>query len=175
MNTDRRYSPVLLVGGGIVFIIILVLLVRSCSAPSLEEQIAMTGTAIATESQLQTRVAALTAVVATQTKSAEPTPTPLPQYICVERGHFMGIAAVLEPFDLAYDENQTYEMCELEKQDREEICTKRTPLEKGEFGPIIPDVNIWIVIPGAGEEVCDSGNGRWVLDMSPYLQVPVEP
>jgi hypothetical protein len=175
MRTDQRVSPLFLIGGVVVIVIILILLIRSCSAPSMEEQIAMTSTALATEAQLQTRVAALTAVVATQTQAAAPTATPPPQFICVERGHFMGIAAVLQPFDLAYDENITYEMCELERQDRDEICTRRTPLEKGEFGPIIPDVNIWIVIPGAGEEVCDSGNGRWVLDMSPYLQSPAEP
>lgn len=175
MRTDRRYSPLLLIGGVVIIVIILVLLIRSCSGPNLEEQIAMTGTALATESQLQTRVAALTAVVATQTQAAAPTPTPPPQFVCIERGHFMGISAVLEPFELLYDESLTYEMCDLAEQGDDDVCIKRTPLEKGEYGPIIPDVNIWIIIPGAGEEVCDSGNGRWVLDMSPYMESQAEP
>ncbi len=87
----------------------------------------------------------------------------------------MGIAAVLEPFELSYDENLTYEMCDLAEQGDENVCIKRTPLEKGEFGPIIPDVNIWIIIPGIDEEGCDSGNGRWVLDMSPYIESTPEP
>jgi len=168
-RAEQRNPVYLYVAGAIVIVIILIILVRSCTRPNAEEQAAMTSTAQATEALFQTKVAAITAVVATQTQAAAPTATPLPQYICVSRGHYLGLAVVLEPFDIGYEEGKTYESCDLDRSGDVDRCVTRTPLEEGEFGPIIPDENIWLVIPGVDETICDDGDGNWVLDVSPSV------
>ena len=175
-RTDQRNPLYLYIAGAVIILIILVLIARSCALPTEAEQASMTSTAEATQALYETKVAAITAVYATQTQAAAPTPTPLPVYICVARGHYLGLTAVLDPFEIEYDPEATYESCDLDRSGDIDHCTKRTALEKGEFGPIIPDENIWIVIPGVVDEaVCDDGDGNWVLDISPQSEAPAEP
>ena len=139
------------------------LLLAGCGKLSVAEQAEATAVAQSTLSLQETKIAALTAVVATKTAEAMPTPTPPPPYVCVGRGDEAGMTAVLDPFGVSYDEAVTYEMCELEDQGETFVCTKKTALEKGQYGPIIPDARAWIIIPKVDEAVCDDGNGRWVL------------
>ncbi len=175
MDNNRKINPLFLVGGFIIVILALFFLIRSCTTPSESEQATRTAVANETQSVMNTKVAAITAVVLGQTQTAMPTPTPLPQFICVDRGNSMGMSAVLEPFEIAYDENFTYEFCVIDEDADEEVCLERKPLEKGEFGPIIPDTDTWVVIPGVDEEVCLDNRGYWVLDMSPSQGIPAAP
>jgi hypothetical protein len=166
MDNTRRIHPLFLVAGFVILILALVLLIRSCTTPTKSEQETMTAVANATQAVQDTKIAALTAVIIGQTQTAMPTPTPLPQYICIDRGNFMGMSAVLEPFEIVYDPDYTYEFCVVDEEADEEVCLERKPLEKGEYGPIIPDTDTWIVIPEVEEEGCLDNRGRWVLDAS---------
>ncbi len=166
MNTNKRTNSLFLVAGLIILILVLFFIIRSCAQPSETEQATMTSVANSTQSVQDTKIAALTAVVAAQTQAAMPTPTPLPQYVCIDRGNFMGMSAVLEPFEIAYDPNYTYEFCIVDEDSNDEVCSEVKPLEKGEFGPIIPDTDTWVIIPDVDETVCDNNGGRWALNSS---------
>jgi hypothetical protein len=167
MEEKRKLNPVILAIGLFVLVIVLALIIRSCVVPSETEQATMTAAAAATQAIMERKVAALTAVVVHQTETAMPTATPLPEYLCIDRGNFMGMAAVLEQFDKGYDENYTYEMCTLDDSGDVERCIERIALEKGEYGPIIPETKTWVIIPGVDQDVCDDNGGKWVLDASP--------
>ncbi len=151
MDDKRKINPLFLVGGFIIVILALFFLIRSCTTPSESEQATRTAVANETQSVMNTK------------------------FICVDRGNSMGMSAVLEPFEIAYDENYTYEFCVIDEDADEEVCLERKPLEKGEFGPIIPDTDTWVVIPGIDEEVCLDNRGFWVLDMSPSQGIPTAP
>ncbi len=167
MEERRRLNPIILAAGAIIIVVLLALIVRSCVVPSEAEQATLTSVAQSTQSFLETRVAAVTAVIVSKTETAMPTATPLPEYLCIDRGNFMGMAAVLEQFDKGYDENFTYEMCTLDDSGDIERCVERIALEKGEYGPIIPETKTWVIIPGVEQETCDDNGGKWVLDASP--------
>jgi hypothetical protein len=166
MEERRRLNPIILAAGAIILVVVLALIVRSCVVPSEVEQATMTAVAAATQAVMERKVAALTAVVVHKTETAMPTATPLPEYLCIDRGNFMGMAAVLEQFDKGYDENYTYEMCTLDDSGDVDRCVERIALEKGEYGPIIPDTKTWVIIPGVDEATCDDNGGKWVLDAS---------
>jgi hypothetical protein len=166
MEEKRRLNPVILAAGLVILMVILALIIRSCVVPSEAEQATMTAVAAATQAVMDRKVAALTAVVVHKTETAMPTATPLPEFFCIDRGNFMGMSAVLEQFDQAYDEQLTYEMCTLDDSGDQERCIERIALEKGEYGPIIPETKTWIIIPGVDEATCDDNGGKWVLDAS---------
>jgi len=161
------HQPVYPIFGSLLFLVILLVLFLSSCGPSAEEQAKMTAKAAITEGPMRTRLAALTAVVATKTAEAMPTPTPPPPFVCIEHGSFMGMSAVLDQFDLQYDPALTYESCRLEEQGDRDVCVERKALEKGEFGPIIPDEETWVIIPGLDENQCDKGDGKWVQAVFP--------
>lgn len=163
MEINPRYKPYLMGILMLLVILVLALTIRSCVLPSKTERIVMTATAEQAAAIFETKVAALTAVVAAQTATAMPTPTPSPEFVCLARAEALGLAAVLEPFELAYDEKYDYEACVVEKTESGNFCNERIVLEKGEYGPIIPSADDWIIIPGIEEGACDDGGGRWVL------------
>ena len=167
VKTDNKRIPPYLLGiAGVFIIIVFVLILRACTRPSEAERARMTAEAIATQGFQDTRIAALTNIPISQTQTAMPTPTPPPPWVCLGRGHFMGMSAVLEPFEVNFDPAYAYEYCELDETGIEELCSKRIVMEKGEYGPIIPSEDIWIIIPGVEEAKCDDARGKWVMDVS---------
>lgn len=70
MEEKRKLNPVIIAVGAVILVIVLALVIRSCVVPSEAEQATMTSVAVATQSIMETKVAALTSVVAKQTEGS---------------------------------------------------------------------------------------------------------